>query len=96
MCRGLRTPGGGTPRFERVPPPGSRSHGEGHGQEVRVERSDVVALAAAHQVELAPYSPGAVLSFMTGLQIAFSSPTACFIDFSPENSLTSIVLRLGL
>lgn len=51
------------------------------------EANRVVALAAAHQVELAPYSAGSVLSFMAGLHIAFSSPTACFIDFSPENSL---------
>ncbi len=40
-------------------------------------------LACAHQVELAPHCWGSAFSFMAGLTVAFASPSATIIEFSP-------------
>jgi L-alanine-DL-glutamate epimerase-like enolase superfamily enzyme len=42
----------------------------------------VAALAAAHQLELAPHCWGSALSFMAGVNVAFASPSAVIIEFS--------------
>jgi L-alanine-DL-glutamate epimerase-like enolase superfamily enzyme len=42
----------------------------------------VSALAATHQLELAPHCWGSALSFMAGANVAFASPAAAIIEFS--------------
>ncbi len=42
----------------------------------------IAALASAHQLELAPHCWGSAFSFMAGLQIAFASNSAVYIEFS--------------
>ncbi len=42
----------------------------------------IAALAAAHQVELAPHCWGSAFSFMAGVSLAFASPAATVIEFS--------------
>jgi L-alanine-DL-glutamate epimerase-like enolase superfamily enzyme len=42
----------------------------------------VAALAAAHQLELAPHCWGSAFSFMAGVSVAFASPAAVMIEFS--------------
>jgi len=42
----------------------------------------VAALAATHQLELAPHCWGSALSFMAGVNVAFASPSAAIIEFS--------------
>jgi D-galactarolactone cycloisomerase len=42
----------------------------------------VSALAAAHQLELAPHCWGSAFSFMAGVHLAFASPAAVLIEFS--------------
>lgn len=42
----------------------------------------VAALAAAHQLELAPHCWGSAFSFMAGVSVAFASPSAAVIEFS--------------
>lgn len=39
-------------------------------------------LAATHQVEMAPHCWGSAFSFMAGLNVAFTSPSATIIEFS--------------
>ena len=42
----------------------------------------VAALAATHQLELAPHCWGSAFSFMAGAHLAFASPPAVLIEFS--------------
>ena len=42
----------------------------------------VSALAAAHQLELAPHCWGSAISFMAGVNVAFASASAVVIEFS--------------
>jgi L-alanine-DL-glutamate epimerase-like enolase superfamily enzyme len=42
----------------------------------------IAALAAAHQIELAPHCWGSALSFMAGVTLAFASPAAIIIETS--------------
>ncbi len=42
----------------------------------------IAALAATHQLELAPHCWGSALSFMAGVSLAFASPAATVIEFS--------------
>jgi len=42
----------------------------------------IAALAATHQLELAPHCWGSAFSFMAGVQVAFASSSAVFIEFS--------------
>jgi D-galactarolactone cycloisomerase len=42
----------------------------------------IAALAAAHQLALAPHIWGSAFSFMAGLHLAFASPSATILEFS--------------
>jgi L-alanine-DL-glutamate epimerase-like enolase superfamily enzyme len=42
----------------------------------------IAALASTHQLELAPHCWGSAFSFMAGLQVAFASNSAVYIEFS--------------
>ncbi|MGR3810931.1 mandelate racemase/muconate lactonizing enzyme family protein [Jiulongibacter sp. NS-SX5] len=46
------------------------------------EANRVAALANAHQIELAPHCWGSAFSFMAGVNVAFSAPSAVVIEFS--------------
>ena len=42
----------------------------------------IAALAAAHQLELAPHCWGSALSFSAGVQLAFASSSAVVIEYA--------------
>lgn len=46
------------------------------------EGARIAALAATHQLALAPHIWGSALSFMAGLHLAFASPSATILEFS--------------
>jgi D-galactarolactone cycloisomerase len=46
------------------------------------EGARIAALAATHQLALAPHIWGSALSFMAGLHLAFASPAAIILEFS--------------
>ena len=42
----------------------------------------IASLASTYELELAPHCWGSIISFMAGVNVAFSSPSAVFIEFS--------------